>query len=131
MDGDKVGYGRPPKRTQWKKGQSGNPSGRPKGSASLGEDLKKELAEVIEVMEGGRRKRITKQRAAMKQVANKAARGDLKAFGLLTVLSARWIDPAAASSGPLIPSAADQKIVEDFIEREVQKRLAEARKDTP
>lgn len=27
-----IGYGRPPRAYQWKKGQSGNPAGRPKGS---------------------------------------------------------------------------------------------------
>lgn len=30
---DDIGYGKPPKASQWKKGQSGNPKGRPKTRA--------------------------------------------------------------------------------------------------
>ena len=30
-----VGYGKPPKRTQWKPGQSGNPKGKKKGLKSV------------------------------------------------------------------------------------------------
>ena len=38
-----VGYGRPPKHTQFKAGTSGNPKGRPKGSLNLMNAIMKEL----------------------------------------------------------------------------------------
>ena len=41
----KVGYGKPPKQTQFKKGVSGNPSGRPKGSLNMATVLQRTLSE--------------------------------------------------------------------------------------
>ncbi|MEO3475360.1 DUF5681 domain-containing protein [Roseomonas sp. CAU 1739] len=82
MDG-RVGYGRPPTHTQFKPGQSGNPKGRPSGSANITTLIEETLNEKVPVTEGGRRRSITKAKAIAKQLVNKAARGDLQATRLL------------------------------------------------
>src|ERR1700742_2968486 len=51
---DGVGYKRPPKHTQFRPGQSGNPKGRPKGTQNLKSDLREELGEIVRVREGDR-----------------------------------------------------------------------------
>ncbi len=54
MSGDyDVGYGKPPQHTRFRKGQSGNPTGRPKGARNLKTELLEELQEQILVREGG------------------------------------------------------------------------------
>lgn len=75
-----VGYGKPPKRTQFKAGQSGNPKGRPKGTHNLATVVEKTLREPVVVNENGRRKEITKREAIGKQLVNKSASGDLAAI---------------------------------------------------
>jgi len=81
-----VGYARPPKHSQFKPGQSGNPAGRPKGSVNLATVLEQMLREKVVINEGGIRKTITKREAAMKQLANQAAAGDLAAIKFLWLM---------------------------------------------
>ena len=77
---DQVGYGRPPLHTRFRKGRSGNPKGRPKGSRALASIWSSVWNEKLTVTENGQRRRITKQEAAIKQLANKAASGDKHAI---------------------------------------------------
>lgn len=84
--GTDVGYGKPPKRTRFKPGQSGNPRGRPKGTLNMATVLARTLRAKVVVNENGRRKTITKLEAALQQLTNKAAGGDLKAVHLLAGL---------------------------------------------
>jgi hypothetical protein len=77
--GQIVGYGNPPRNTRFKKGVSGNPNGRPKGSLNVATVFTKTLREKIVINEHGQRKTVTKLEAALKQLANKAASGDLRA----------------------------------------------------
>ena len=44
---DEVGYANPPKDAQWKPGQSGNPSGRPKGRSDLLQEAAAILSEPV------------------------------------------------------------------------------------
>jgi hypothetical protein len=78
-----VGYRKPPQRTQFAKGQSGNPKGRPKGSRNLATLLIKTGRQRVRVTENGRIRTITKFEALMLQLINKAAAGDLKAINEL------------------------------------------------
>ena len=75
-----VGYGSPPKATRFKKGISGNPKGRPKGSLNVATLLLKTLHEKVVIIEHGKRKKVTNFEAAMKQLVNKATSGDLRAI---------------------------------------------------
>ena len=79
MDDDSVGYGKPPRKSRFRRGRSGNPQGRPKGTFAPGTILAKALKEKVVVQENGKRKTITKLQAIMKQAVNRAATGDPKA----------------------------------------------------
>jgi Family of unknown function (DUF5681) len=81
-----VGYGKPPKQTRFKKGQSGNPTGRRKGSLNLATVLSATLNEKVVVTERGKKKRITKLAVIVKQLVNKAAAGDLRAVSQVAEL---------------------------------------------
>jgi hypothetical protein len=76
---DNIGYGKPPTGTRFQPGQSGNPTGRPKGSLNVATIVSRVLRERVVVVENGQRKSITKLEAAMKQIANKGAAGDFRA----------------------------------------------------
>jgi hypothetical protein len=88
-----VGFMKPPRHTQFKPGQSGNPYGRPKKTDTVADVLRKELNTRITVVKDGKRQRLPMLRAIIKQNLNLAAKGDSRAFGnLLKALKAHRPD---------------------------------------
>src|SRR4051794_8925813 len=73
-----VGYGKPPQHSRFRKGQSGNLRGRPKGSKNLATIVGEALDQKVVVNEGGRRRKITKREAVITQLVNRSAQADLK-----------------------------------------------------
>ena len=118
-DHELVGYGRPPLHTRYRKGQSGNPKGRPRGTKNLATDLVEELTERIPIREGDRQLRVSKQRALLKALMSKALKGDTRAAGLVLRLIATIMPPdtAAANNTSTEVDENDLAILERFIAR--------------
>ena len=114
---EEVGYGKPPRHTQFRKGVSGNPRGRPKGTRTWATILKRTLQERVVINENGVRKTVTKLEAMFKQWGNKAASGDLLATRHLTPL---YIAAEAETAPELDRSSlseTDQKVMARFLQR--------------
>ena len=92
---DSVGYGKPPLHSRFKKGESGNPKGRPKGVKNLKTDLNEELQERIVIREGPHAVRVSKQRAIVKSLVVRTVKGDARAATTLISLMSRILDFAA------------------------------------
>lgn len=114
-----VGYRRPPKATQFKKGESGNPKGRPKGSRGLEKVVMEELKAKITVNENGQSKRVRKVEAIAKQMVNKAITGDPKAISLVIGVSNRHDDKLAAKDVPILETLPeeDQQVMQSLLAR--------------
>jgi uncharacterized protein DUF5681 len=115
---EQVGFCRPPESTRFKKGVSGNPKGRPKGSLNVAAAFVKALREKVVINEHGQRKTVTKLEAALKQLVNKAATGDLRALAQLVALArdAEAKQNEAAVQEPVI-SDLDQEVMEGILKR--------------
>ena len=111
-----VGFGKPPRNSRFPKGHSGNPKGRPKGKRNLATVLHLTLQEKVVINENGVRKKVTKGVAAIKQLVNKAASGDLVAIRLLAALEGSGVDPSTVTRTKHLDDA-DLKIVQGMLKR--------------
>ena len=73
-----IGYGKPPTRSRFQKGSSGNPNGRPKGSG-IHSSVEKVLSRTISITVDGVRKRVPITEAMVTQLAQRALAGDAAA----------------------------------------------------
>ena len=113
-----VGYGKPPIRSRFKKGRSGNPQGRPKGSLNFATVLLRTLREKVVIHENGKRRVITKLEASLKQLVNKATAGDLRALShLIGVTIAAEQSAAEESAAQDVLHELDREVMTNMIRR--------------
>ena len=86
-----IGRGRPPKATQWKKGQSANPGGlSSRRSVDVAETIDKLLLTPVKVTVNGESKRVAVLKVILEQLWNKAIAGDRRARAVFL----RWLELA-------------------------------------
>jgi len=102
-----IGRGRPPKATEWKKGQSANPGGRSSPrSISLLEMIDKLLSMPVKVTVNGVSKRVAVLKVILEQLWNKGVEGDRRAMAVFL----RWLE--------LAPEVADGTVEITFADSE-------------
>jgi hypothetical protein len=109
-------YRKPPVHTRFKKGQSGNPRGRP--AKNLPALSAAALNEKVTVTENGKRRQVTKREAVIAQLVNKSASAELRATKMLIDMMRdieKRVEPATAEKNPFSPT--DKEVVQQLIAR--------------
>jgi hypothetical protein len=126
-----VGYKRPPKHTQFRSGQSGNPRGKTKGRKNLKTELLEELTQKVIVTENGRQRALSKQTVMVKRMVADAVQGDPKGRDHLLKLIGQ-IDAVEASQQSRSPaSAEDAEIMARFKARLIEEIKAQGDTTAP
>ncbi len=113
-----VGYGRPPKRSRFKPGQSGNPKGRPRGRKNIHTILEETLFRLVTITENGRKRKVPAIEALFLSLLRKSLDGDMRAFEKLTkqlpMLQAAMAADEAREGGEAVDPETDAEALAEF-----------------
>jgi hypothetical protein len=119
-DSSEVGYKRPPQHTRFRKGQSGNPSGKKKSKpVSQENDREAVLSQQLTMSRQGKRVTVTARRAVYQKLLAMALDGNLRAMALLLKL-----EPQNENLKPAEPEATEivdneEALIARFLKRHV------------
>jgi hypothetical protein len=135
LEGDyEVGHSRPPKRTQFKPGHSGNPKGRPKGRKNIHTILEETLYRPVTITEKGRKRTVSAIEAMLLGVTQSALGGDLRAFEKITkhlsMVQAVSAEREAQEEGAAADPEHDAEVLAEFAQmiRDTDSRKPKGRK---
>jgi len=106
--GDSIGYKKPPRHTQFRPGESGNPGGRPARPRGLKAQIRRQLLELT-ALDGDPMPKVLAQEAIARALIERACRGDLRAIEMLLNCSP---DDAASGAGP---DDQDDALIDDAV----------------
>jgi hypothetical protein len=112
-----VGYGRPPKHSQFRKGQSGNPSGRRRANKDLRTLIRENLLAKISVRTEAGMTSMTRIEAIIRKLLEEALKGNQRAATKLLDLFDVAVPPAndGAAEEEQAATATDDAILNDFL----------------
>jgi hypothetical protein len=118
---DKVGYKRPPQRTRFQPGRSGNPAGRPKRKPSFRDTLLTELAAPMPGKDPRRAR--SKLQALVTTLVDAAIASDARAQSVLIGVLSRIGDVEEHEAASLTPD--DREILDAYVGDELKRRAGE------
>ena len=123
-DGYEVGYKKPPKGSQFKKGQSGNPNGRPKKSRNANMLAHELLNEEMQFTENGELQSASKREVTLRTQTAKAVQGDHRATDRLLAMDEAYQVKESKSESDVQSleelHAADLEILAEFAGKEMK-----------
>ena len=111
----KVGYGSPPRQSQFKVGRSGNPKGRPKRARNFKTDVNATLLTPVKVAREGKMRKISTQAAMLLRLREKALGGDARSLDRLIALAQTYGDDEPTVSMDL--SVEDELVLQVYRRR--------------
>jgi hypothetical protein len=111
--GHGVGSGRPPKHTQWRPGQSGNPSGRPKRPKSFDRELIDVLNQTTRIRVGNRDIEVTTLQRIVVALVKSALEGESWAISLVVAHVAKITRAAGYDDQDAALTADELEILND------------------
>jgi hypothetical protein len=116
-----VGYKAPPEHSRFKKGQSGNPSGKPRRakSGAAVDEREAVLRRMVTTRINGKVVRITARRALYEKLVEMAFKGDMRALALLLKLDGINGNGPASAAGEET-TAEEEALIARYLARKMK-----------